>query len=76
MEIGIYFSNIEVCFLPSRLFNAGKNPYSCLKWRDISDQNGGNTIEPQGISSDFIEGKLKVCPFFNRLRFLFNLTYI
>lgn len=48
----------ECTYLP-QLFNAGKNPYSCLKWRDISDQNGGNTIEPQGISSDFIEGKLK-----------------
>ncbi|KAG8591892.1 hypothetical protein GDO81_000348 [Engystomops pustulosus] len=48
----------ECTYLP-QMYNAGKNPYSCSKWRDINDQHGGNVIEVQDARTDNIEGKLK-----------------
>ncbi|XP_056414178.1 vascular endothelial growth factor receptor 2 [Hyla sarda] len=48
----------ECTYLPQP-YHAGKNPYSCSKWRDIKDQDGGNVNEVQDIPSDIIEGKLK-----------------
>ncbi|XP_073501584.1 vascular endothelial growth factor receptor 2 isoform X2 [Phyllobates terribilis] len=48
----------ECTYLP-QLYHAGKNPYSCSKWRDITDQYEGNVIETPDIRTDVIEGKLK-----------------
>ncbi|XP_069600564.1 vascular endothelial growth factor receptor 2 [Ranitomeya imitator] len=48
----------ECTYLP-QLYHAGKNPYSCSKWRNITDQYGGNVIETPDIRTDIIEGKLK-----------------
>ncbi|XP_075715896.1 vascular endothelial growth factor receptor 2 [Rhinoderma darwinii] len=48
----------ECTYLP-QLYNAGENPYSCSRWRDINDQYEGNVIEAQDVHSDIIEGKLK-----------------
>ncbi|KAM4050421.1 vascular endothelial growth factor receptor 2 [Anomaloglossus baeobatrachus] len=49
----------EECTYPLEPHQAGKNPYSCSKWRNITDQSGGNVIEAQDIRTDIIEGKLK-----------------
>ncbi|KAM3940808.1 vascular endothelial growth factor receptor 2 [Leptodactylus fuscus] len=49
----------EECTYQPQLYNAGKNPYRCSQWRDISDHYGGNVIEASESRTDIIEGKLK-----------------
>ncbi|XP_075051857.1 vascular endothelial growth factor receptor 2 [Mixophyes fleayi] len=49
----------EECTFSPQLYEIGKNPYSCLKWRDITDKHGGNVVEIHESRTDVIDGKIK-----------------
>nr|XP_008109887.1 PREDICTED: vascular endothelial growth factor receptor 2 [Anolis carolinensis] len=49
----------EECTFNPHQAGLGNNPYSCKKWKDITDRRGGNQIEIMKPQSAFIAGKRK-----------------
>ncbi|XP_042325442.1 vascular endothelial growth factor receptor 2 [Sceloporus undulatus] len=58
-KIQWYWQFEEECTFNPHQAGLGNNPYSCKKWKDITDRRGGNQIEIMKIQSVVIAGKRK-----------------
>ncbi|XP_060634517.2 vascular endothelial growth factor receptor 2 [Anolis sagrei] len=59
VKIQWYWQLEEECTFNPHQAGQGNNPYSCKKWKDITDRRGGNQIEIMKPQSAFIAGKRK-----------------
>ncbi|KAH0616191.1 hypothetical protein JD844_027130 [Phrynosoma platyrhinos] len=58
-KIQWYWQFEEECTFNPHQAGLGNNPYSCKKWKDITDRRGGNQIEIMKPQSVVIAGKKK-----------------